>query len=491
MPALAAQSGTFQFIGRILRTGRVVGCSLDEEAMLVIGAGGPLPNAAPVEINDSPAEMPASIVSWRLASPAGAATHAFAALLPANAGAGLPATLRFGLPGTGRRHVFMPRTIQLAEAASALAEIAGCPLSEIVDPLMDVLAREPIGRQRFKALAALIRAANGSGGLIELLGEARDGEILLRGWAYDLAPGTCQAIVGGEKASHGECGIAVFSRQDVPEGAAGMVGLLRTDEPLEPTDVEGVIYRGRSRWRYAQVHETRLVSGTLETPDHIRAVLLQTRSSPQVLLRLRTAANSFEGSDTVSSLPLPVRMRVDSAYRIDGAGFLISGWLLDPDGHVQSVKLCSHRAEARLDQDWSRLDRADVTDAFIEEPLFRHCLDGGSHAHGFVAHVRLPVEEPARSLHLELTLQDSRRAFLPLNTTRLSARAAALRQIRAINPTNRSMPEIVDRQIVPLLCEAGRKPPEGKVLFDAGSFDEAAGRVPQSRAHVIRRRGNA
>jgi hypothetical protein len=441
----------------------------------VIGAGSSMSGELPAEINDDASvSWVASIIGWQLPSPAAPATHGFAALLPVDGTSRPLTTIRFGGEG-GRRYVFAPRTVSLGDAVTILAELAETQLAGTLDSLVDVMMQGPLGRRRLSAIIALLQSRNGSDGFIELLGESHDGAVFLKGWGRHVVPGICRTVVNGEQSLLTDCAMASFSREDTPEGAAGFVGLLPPNERLRARDIEGLVYRGRTGWRYARVHEQRLVAGPMETPGHIRAVLLQTHSSPQVLLRLRSAANSFDGSETVSTLPLPVRMGIDNAFQVHGGSLLISGWLLDPDGHVQSVKLCGGRAEARLDDCWTRLDRSDVTGAFTDEPMFRNTLARETNGHGFIVFTKAPSGGPAAALHLELTLKDSRRAFMPLSPVRATARTAALRQIRSVDPDDWALPEVLDRQIVPFLCASERASPGVGVLVDTGPFDQAAG----------------
>ncbi|MCA1366828.1 hypothetical protein I6F15_05365 [Bradyrhizobium sp. BRP14] len=460
---------------RILRPGRVVACPIDEALLLVIGTGGPMDGELPAAINDDAAfTWVASIIGWQLPSPMAPATHGFAALLPLDGTSRPLTTVRFGGEGSGRRYVFTPRSVSLGDAVAILAELAEARLAGTLDALVDAMMQGPIGRQRLSAIIALLQSRNGSDGFIELLGESHDGAVFLKGWGRHIVPGVCRTVVSGEQSLLTDCAMATFSRPDTPEGAAGFIGLLPSNERLRARDIEGLVYRGRAGWRYARVHEQRLVAGPTETPGHIRAVLLQTHSSPQVLLRLRSAANSFDGSETISTLPLPVRMGIDNAFQVDGGALLISGWLLDPDGHVQRVKLCSGRAEMRLDDRWTRLDRSDVTGAFTDEPTFRSTLGRESNGHGFIVFTKA-LGAAAPALHLELTLKDSRRAFMPLSPIRIAARTAALRQIRSVDPDDWALPEVIDRQIVPFLCACERPSPAIGVLVDAGPFDQAGG----------------
>lgn len=461
---------------RIPRAGRVTGCPIGGSALLVIGTGGPMANAALATTNDDPTEVsPAAIISWRLAMPLPSATHGFAALLHTNSADRAFATAQFEQEGVPKRYVFTPGTVSVNEAAALLAELCDSQLAATIDSLADLLIAAPSDPHRLSAIVALVKAAHGSNGFIELLGEGQDGEIFLQGWAYDVMSGTGRVVVDGDEPLVAEGAIATYARQDIPQGAQAFAGLLDMGGPISPDGIKGLVWRGRHSWRHVAVHERKLIAGPLETAGHARSVLLQAHSTPQALLRLRRAANSFDGTETVSSLPLPVRMGVDDVFQVDCAGFLVSGWLLDPNGHVQSVKLRSNIGASRLDDDWTRLDRSDVADAFADHPAFSRAFGDGSHRHGFVAHARLPDDDAFSPLYLELTLRDTRRAFMPLSPLRTAARLAAVRQIRAIDPSDWALPELIDRQIVPLLCASERVSPTVNAVVDAGPFEAAAG----------------
>ncbi|MCA1449864.1 hypothetical protein I6F26_25230 [Ensifer sp. IC3342] len=465
-----------QLAARIMRGGRVLACPVDEGLLLVIGTGEPMAGTLVAEINDDVAtRVTASIGGWRLALSSTSATHGFAALLQMKDTDRPLTTLRLGEEEAGKRYIFAPRSIPVSDAAALLAELAGEQLGGVLDSLVDGLMQGAIGPRRLAAITALLQSRKGSDGFIELLGETHDEVVFVKGWGRVIEPGSCRVVVNSSKPVVCDCGIATFLRQDVPAGGSGFVGLLSTKEPFRVRDIEGLVYRGRGGWRYAPVHEHRQIAGPSETPGHIRSVLLQTRSSPQVLLQLRSAANSFEGRETVSTLPLPVRMGIDIAFEAIGGAFLISGWLLDPETHVQSVKLCGQRVEARLDDRWTRLERSDVTDAFAEEPAFRSAFGHGIHSHGFIVFASGLGGDSAAPFHLELTLKDSRRAFLPLSPIRAPARLAALRQISSIDPASWGLAEIVDRQVVPFLCASEAPAPRVGTILEAGAFEQAGG----------------
>nr|WP_307968442.1 hypothetical protein [Sinorhizobium medicae] len=459
---------------RIMRGGRVAACPIDDGLLLVIGASGPAAGQLPAEINDDAATVTnAYVTAWRLASPSPSVTHGFAALLPTDDADRPLTTLRLGQEG--RRYIFAPRTLAVREAVTILAELSGGQLTAVLDSLVDAMIQITAGRRRLAVIVALIQSRKGGDGFLEFVGETHEGSIFLRGWARAADPGNTQVIVCGENPVFADCAIATFSRQDIPKGAVGFIGLLAASEPFRARDVEGLVYRGGGGWRYAALHQSRQIAGPAETPAQIRSVLLQTHSSPAVLLKLRSAANSFEGRETISTLPVPVRLGVDNIFQANSGAFLISGWLLDPDGHVQSVRLRRGSTDMRLDDRWTRLERSDVTDAFSDEPLFKSMLDQDTHPHGFIVFASGLGEDGMAPLHLELTLKDSRRAFLPLTPARLPPRRAVLRQIKSIDPENWGLAEIVDRQIVPFLCASESPSPTAGNILDAGAFDDAPG----------------
>jgi hypothetical protein len=473
-PAVTSPTAGKHAATRAMRPGRVIGCRIDESTLLIIGLGRVMAGNAVVVIGDDHTDTRSAFVSeWRLAAPSPRAKHGFAALLPAGDAHPGITTIRFGAEETDAQFIFAPRLASAEEAAALLLESAGSQSAAVIDRLVDVLMAGNITRHRLLTITALLQATYASDGFVELIGESHDGVTFLHGWSRGMAPGPCRVFVVGKATTVvAECGIAVFPRPDVPDGASGFVGLLDANQAILALDIEGLVFRGRAGWRNTAVHPKKRIAGPLETPEHIRSTLLRTHGSPDILLSLRAAATSFEGKETVSSLPYPVRMGIDNAFEADGGNFLASGWLYDPDDHVATVRLRRHNAAARLDECWTRFDRPDVTDSFNEQQHFAPSLRGEQHTHGFISHAQLPCGDPDVPVYFEVTLRDLRRAFLPVKPTRVSARSATLRQIGSIDPANCALPAIIDAQIVPFLRKSGRSAPVIDTILDVGRFDE-------------------
>ena len=472
-PAVTGPATGKQGASRAMRSGRVLGCRVDETTLLILGLGRVMAGEVVVGVDGDQAGTRRAFVSqWRLAAPSPRAKHGFAALLPAGATDRGMTTIRFGEDETGAAYIFAPRLASAEEAAALVTESAASQSAAVIDRLVDVLMVGNVNRRRLLTITKLLQAADASDGFVELIGDSHDRTTFLQGWSRSMVPGPCRvSLVGNATPVVEECGIAVFPRPDAPDSASGFVGLLAANQAARALDIEGLVYRGRAGWRYAAVHPRRRIAGPLETPEHIRSHLLRSHSAPDVLLSLRAAANSFDGKETVSSLPYPVRMGTDNTFEADG-NLLVSGWLYDPDDHVVAVRLRRGDAATRVDERWTRLDRPDVTDSFNDQQHLVSSLRSEQHAHGFISHAKLTSEDCGAPLYFELTLRDSRRAFLPVHPTRVSARLAALRHIGSIDPETCALPAIIDTQIVPFLGETGRSAPVIDAILDAGSFDQ-------------------
>ena len=455
----------------------VVGSVIEETLVLVLGIGSAAGDQITAFLNGDPAvSVKTSLITWPLKEPSPTGTHGFVAIVPTAAlRRGILKTIMFQHRTKVARYNFASRSASIADFVAMVSDLAGPSLPSVIDELVEGLFSGPISRKKLSAITVLLQSGARSDGCIELIGGSDEGEIFVQGWAQDLTPAVTRLLISGKNPSLAECAISVFARPALNDEASGFAGLLLASEPVEPTDVERLLFRGRRGWRFTEAYDRRLLSGSRETPGHIRAILPRVRSSTDILLRMRSAANRFDGADTVSSLPFPVRMGIDNVFRVEGSGMLISGWLLDPDNHVDSVKLRRHRGEIQLDTSWTRIDRPDVTREFDSQPPFNAGLDPNRHAHGFVVFAHELNGDSTSPFYLELAISDGRRAFFPLTPTRVTSRDAIVRQIRATDPNAWALRHIIDQQLVPLLRGVNRPAPEVFGVVDLGPFEDAAG----------------
>ncbi|MBB5753225.1 hypothetical protein [Prosthecomicrobium pneumaticum] len=433
---------------------------VDDQLVLVAGLGEEMSGALTALLNGDPA-MPAkaTVTSWPLARPQPGATHAFvAALQVAPLKRGRLASLLLRHHGRAVRYTLARRTVGAGALLAALSEIAEPPRHTVADRIVETLLPGPLSRRKLAAVAALVEAGARHDGYVEIVGGFEEGDIFLQGWSAHFGPGTTRVLLAGARTQIAQAAVATFHRDDLSGRAQGFAATLVSPEPIDAAALTRVFFRNREGWHSAEVYDRRILSGPRETPTHARAILARTRGPADVLAKLRAAAHRYDGTDTVSSLPIPVRLGLDHATRVEGGGVLIAGWLLDPDRRVTAVTLRRPRGECRLDADWTRLDRPDVVRAFEGKPPFGPGLEGGRHRHGFIAFAPAFDPDGTSPLHIELSFDLGPPAFLPVIAKRGSYREATLRQLRTIDPREGTFRRVVERQLVPLVEQAALPP---------------------------------
>lgn len=295
-------------------------------------------------------------------------------------------------------------------------------------------------------LATLLDAVMGDDGAIELAGQFGSDAVFVQGWTRDMMPGETHAIIAtGNTFDVHPVLLAAFDRADLEAPAAGLVGAIGNLGALEHG--RRVYLRvGAGYRRLVQVPQVRFL-GASETPAQLRAMLPALRGPDAVLAGLRALLRPrFSGENTVSSLPVPVRLASDVSFVVDRAGFYLAGWLLDPAGLVTAVRLRGTRGfSERVDTIWTRTERPDVSSGFNADPLFAGKISGDRH--GFAAFV--PTRGAAvagQRYYLELEIGPDQAAFAPLDMAEVSIPEARRRLFRSIDPFKPSSAIVVERQ---------------------------------------------
>jgi hypothetical protein len=205
---------------------------------------------------------------------------------------------------------------------------------------------------------------------------------------------------------------------------------------------------------------------------------------------LRVAARPrFSGQDTVSNNERPIRMAVDVAARVPGAGWYLTGWLLDPLGLVSAVTLRGQGGQAeRLDARWTRIIRQDVSAGFRGDARFEGRIVDD--AHGFTVFV--PHRADAQRAWLELELAGADCAFMPLSMTTVDGSDGRRSLLQSFDIHKASAVEIVDQHLGPLFHAMGSASPRAtahRVLRTASTVRGTAIVVPlvdaQLRTNIV------
>ena len=322
-------------------------------------------------------------------------------------------------------------------------------------------SRQPVNATVWKFLFSMLSSISRQDGFVEILGRVEGGGLLLQGWSVHLQSGGLDLGVLSGGFEIGRASIATFERPDLPATARGFVALVAT-LAVDPGAVQRIHFRTGDAYLHLDVVERRLVLGPAETIGHLRDVLDKLSGDGEVLAGFRRLCRPrFAGADTVTTLPSPVRIATDLALHADGAGLFVSGWLLDPNRLVRDVVLrtAAGRTIGRIDADWVRLPRPDVTQGFTQDALFAAALARGTdHRHGFMTFVpfdgQIAGEEVA---YLELGLGDDACAFAPLRLERPEPGTVLSRLLGSVNVDDPAIEEIINRHLGPLaaaLCAA-------------------------------------
>jgi hypothetical protein len=303
-------------------------------------------------------------------------------------------------------------------------------------------------------LIAVLNAAAEEDGVIEIAGAIEGEGILLQGWRRHPGSVPHRLFFVGNTLDEVDAACAGFIRQDLEAPAAGFLALARGDGELAPPTQ--VFLRQDNAFRRLSVLQDGLRLAHDASANHLCDMLSTLHAAEPVLRALRMAARPrFTGTDTVSTLDRPVRMAVDLAAPVNGAGWYLTGWLLDPLGLVTAVALRDTAgAVERLDQRWTRVPREDVSAGFRDEPLFQGTI--AHDLHGFTVFVPSPG---GRDAWLELTLVGDHVAFMPLAPIDADGLEGKRRLLSSFDIHKPSAEEIVERHLGPLFHAAKNASP--------------------------------
>lgn len=454
---------------------------LGENAILVRSHCDAIPAKVPVAVDGNPRNRAQTMVlSWRRPGAEPSAATGFLCLAPApsvdDSGTG---ALLIGRPGRLLRLILAPKPQPLQAFLSELADDAGQAFPSVVDGLLEVLLTGAPNPRRLRAVAMLLQTVARPGGFVEVMGKLDEvagsgGGIFLQGWTSHFAAGRVKLLIshGGLSPAHLETG--TFERDDLGEGARGFFGLLEDCHAQHPGEIERLYFRGNDGWRALEVYERHVLLEPITVPGHLRDGL-QRGTAPQATGdKLKRASQRFDGRDTVCLLDEPVRAGIDSVTVVEGTGVLIIGWLFDPERRVGGVSLRSGSQSCAVDRLWTRVQRADVTAAFMEDPRFGPALASRRNNHGFIVFAPKLLPEVGQPLHLAFEVQGTGPAFLPLEPNRAPARRALERVLGLLDPRSSTANAVVERQIAPALQAAEIAPPRAAETLDVGTFDPEA-----------------
>ena len=447
---------------------------IDNGYALVAGCGEPFGGEVSVLLNGDPATLVRSVVlGW--SRPVGGA--AFVALIPlAKFRRGRLQSVLFRNASRPARYTLGGPPVEPARFLTVLSEDAGDAFPALVDGLIGALASGEPSAQRLAAVEMLVRSSARADGFAEMVGRFEDGGLFVQGWSHELAPGKNRVVVVADSVDIATMWCGVYKREDLGEKARGYAGIVEGANLSDPVRLKRLYFRGRERWHQIEAYQHRTIVDGVNVPGQVRSVLPRLATGSEALKKLQWAATRFDGRDTVSDNPLPVRVGIDLALQVEAGGLLMTGWVLDPERHIDRVVVHSVGQAERLDGIWSRQARPDVSRAYEGNPLFS-ALQAGRHQHGFIVFARQFSVSPGGRPHIELVLKTGASVYFPLNVTRSSLQGALGRLFGMFDPGSATVTSALRKHCLPILQNVEAEPPRIAATTDHGDMPEKSARA--------------
>jgi hypothetical protein len=432
-----------------------------------------------VLLNGDPSmTMRAGIVSWRRSGAPPEAAVGFIAVVPIRlAGKVRLRSIVMRRNGHPVRYTLLRSPVSLSGLMQIVSTDASGQFADVADGVAQALMSGKASQKRSAAALSILTSAARNDGWIEVMGSVDTGEIFLQGWAVNLPCDQVRVLVSHDGLLTGEFRAASVERSDLHGKGRGFVGMLDTGRAaVDPEKLQKLFFRMKEGWRTLDVYDRRVLLSPTDVPAHIRDGLARASAHPETLSILRRAGERFDGRDTVSGLKHPVRIGMDMVVEVPGGGFLVAGWMLDPEGHTDSVVLRTGMDSARVDDTWTRLPRHDVSTAFQNNDLFAGRLDPQRADHGFLAYVPDLSRVGDAPVYFEFTIGDHV-AFYPLTPMRNLSRRALERLVAPLDPRTAAAGSAIERHIGPMMQALAAPAPQVVEVQDFGFDDSVAAKA--------------
>ena len=343
---------------------------IGDDLALIAGVADAMSDTVEVLLNGDPSmTMRARTISWKRHDAPAEAAIGFVAIVPIRlVGRVRLRSIVMRRNGQPVRYTLVRSALSLAGLMQIVSQDAATQFPEIAEGVAQTLASDKSNEKRMAAALSILTDVARNDGWIEVMGPIDTGEIFLQGWAVDLPSEQVRVLVAHDNLLPAEFRAASVERSDLLGKGRGFIGMLDSGRTtLDPEKLQKLFFRAKDGWRCLDVYNRRVLLPTTDVPAHVRDGLARASASPETLRILRQAGERFDGRDTVSALKQPVRIGMDMVVEVPGGGFLVAGWMLDPDGHAESISLRTGSDSVRIDDTWTRLPRHDVTAAFLHQ----------------------------------------------------------------------------------------------------------------------------
>lgn len=349
------------------------------------------------------------------------------------------------------------RIIQPGRVTSEPGDLArflvdtGAPMGEVLRTLDAAIATGPGTHAYNRFVAILLREVSKADGFVEIAVRPECGGLFLQGWAHAPLRGALSPM--GEAAGI-EAIAAGFDREDILAPASGFCLYLKDwDERLDDKSVFFVDFDDRPLRLDVLEGATTALEGRTGT-DHVQAMLPKLAADEVTLAGFRRICRPrFTGVNTLAEHPDATTAAIDRILQTPSGGLFVTGWLLDPLAQVERAILKSTaNLYAPLHENWHRVERPDLNEAFGDDPRFAGLLDPRERLHGFVCAVQAdPAVLDGAQVYLELEMSDRSCLFLPCELTPCAGHGAAHPVIGTLATHDPALSTLISRHAAPFL----------------------------------------
>ena len=201
----------------------------------------------------------------------------------------------------------------------------------VFDFLHTTLSETAQSERTTRLMLAFLQSMAQPDGFAEIFGCMTGLGALMQGWSFNLTAGEHDFLIETEGYRTFSSTIGSFERSDLPSTARGVLGVMTGADTLDLSRIRRIYYKAAKGWCYLEIFENRTLLNDQSAVPHLRAMLPTLTGEPAVLRTLKRLSNAqYEGFETVSRLEIPVRVGLDTAVRVAGAGTLVTGWCSIP-----------------------------------------------------------------------------------------------------------------------------------------------------------------
>jgi GT2 family glycosyltransferase len=324
------------------------------------------------------------------------------------------------------------------------------PEKKLAPQIGYVLAKAAATPQRFEMERLLSGEAEAAAGLIEYFGyhQAAGGWFIngwvARGWA-DSHSFDRMVICFENRDVRGEVVQAAYSRDDLPDGAHGMILFLRSPPgPLGKLQ-SAILYANGVHLQLTPVRSVPQYRESQLTAELKSSLAVAKPGLAGERLFNLLSRRPYHGENTLETLAPAINLHVDEAIRCGAGGLVLIGWMLAKPNEIKEIRLhCGSLTQAVSPASFLKVERPDVLAV-----MSKHGFEES--ACGFAAYVAGAME-PDAPMYLEIETRRYQTAFYNIPKPTRNGMAAIKHLLSVVDARFAEISPAFDRVIGPAVA---------------------------------------